>query len=135
MQEDKPEKEVARLTRELAVEVEKVKNRDEALAGARDAIELTREKLAQLEESRAQAIAELEAARETAEAALEREDEIRQAKRRSETERHKTIKALGKAASERERYKHKRDDLTILLKAANIKIRELIEDKEKKSDG
>jgi FtsZ-binding cell division protein ZapB len=92
MQEDKPE--VARLTRELAVEMEKVVQRDRALADAKDAIQQAWGKMAELKEDRL-----------------------------------RIVKEFGDAVAARERYKRERNDLTTLLRQANAKIRELIEDK------
>lgn len=102
------ERKLAAVKRKLAVEKEKVAQRDQALHDARDAIQQAREKLAQLEESRGLALRE--------------KDAIQRAARN-------VSKELETAVAARERYKRERDDLTMLLRQASEKIRELIEDK------
>jgi len=100
MQEDKPEKEVARLTRELAVEKVKVEQRDKALAEAKAAIVMAREKMAELDAWKSAAMAELEEA----------------------------VRGIRRLAAERNRLQRQVGELETTVVQANEKIRQVIGD-------
>lgn len=123
-------KSMASLETELAVALEKIANYEKSEKEAADVVKLAWLKLAELKESRAQAITELEAARKTADAAMERENKTKKLMAETNIELTKTIKRLGDASSQRERFKEEKGELQETLKQAHAKIRELMEDRD-----
>lgn len=123
-------KSTATLEIELAVALEKITNFEKSEKEAADVVKLARLKLAELKESRAQAITELEAARKTADAAMDRENKTKKLMAETNIELTKTIKQLGDASSQRARFKKEKGELQETLKQAHAKIRELMEDRD-----